>query len=112
MEKEIIEKKFRGTKGTWQVVDDYDKYIDYSPKTPQIYIWDGDEQSHGPVCDMGQIGDMNYAESLANATLIAAAPDLLQVLKYIVQHDDGVGICLGYKSREMAEAAINKALNL
>lgn len=72
--------EFKGTQGNWQVIDTYDNYLPYTTETPQIIIWDGDEQASGPICDMGEIGDMNYAEALANAKLIAAAPEMLEAL--------------------------------
>lgn len=75
---------FKGTPGPWQVVDTYDNYEPYTPETPQIIIWDGDEQARGPICDMGEIGDMNYAECLANANLIATGPELLLALQIMI----------------------------
>lgn len=47
---------FKGTGGDWQVIDDYENYVPYSTDTPQIYIWNGDEQAHSPICDMGETG--------------------------------------------------------
>jgi hypothetical protein len=46
----------------------------------------------------------------ADAKLIAAAPNLLDALIYILDNDDGVGIALGYNSRSGAAKAVNKAL--
>jgi len=74
--------------GTWRVVNDYDEYEEYSPDKPQIYIWDGDEQAYAPICDMGEIGDMNYAEKLANANIIAAALDLYEALEALYNSID------------------------
>lgn len=68
--------EFKGTSGPWQVVNTYEDYNEDSG----IIIWDGDEQASGPICDMGMIGDMNYGETLANAHLIASAPELLELL--------------------------------
>lgn len=109
--------KFKGAK--WHVVDDYEKYIPYSQDTPQIYIWDGDEQSSGPICDMGEMGDMDYAEALSNAHLIAAAPELLEALQEIVNACGVVNFSSHNQmleaieaSMELAESAINKALGL
>ena len=59
---------------TWKVVDTHDE-------DSKIIIWDGDEQAHTPICDMGEIGEINYAETLKNAKLIAAAPKLLGALE-------------------------------
>ncbi len=107
-----MENPFKGI--SWQVVDDYDKYIPYSPETPQIYIWDGDEIADGPVCDMGQIGDMNYSDALAKAKLIAAAPELLKALETLLNEalssydfeTDQMST-----AEQMALKAIEKALN-
>lgn len=74
-------KDFKGTPGPWQVVDTYEEY---NEQGPQIIIWNGDEQAHKPICDMGEMGDMNYAEELANANLIAAAPDMAAALQEII----------------------------
>lgn len=95
-------------KREWQVVDTYDNYEPYTPETPQIIIWDGDEQADGPICDMGEIGDMNYAECLANARLIAAAPDMIEALQSICNHYAS----FGQIDISIATDAINKALNL
>jgi len=110
-EKEKPEANFRHVIGEWQVVDDYEKYVPYTPEAPQIYIWDGDEQAHKPICDMGDIGDMNYAQELFNATLISKAPRMLNILQYLLDNDDGVGICLGYQSREMIEDVLKCVLS-
>lgn len=79
-----FDEEFKGTKGDWQVVDDYENYVPYSQDTPQLYIWDGDEQAAAPICDMGQIGDLDYAEALANAKLISKAPELGRCLMAFV----------------------------
>ena len=95
-----MSKDFKGTSGSWQVVDTYEDYNEDSG----VIIWDGDEQASGPICDMGEIGDMNYGEVLANAKLIAAAPDLLRACEACVDQPYSM------KSRELALAAIKKAL--
>jgi len=104
-----MEKKF--TQGQWQVVDDYADYHEYSPEKPQIYIWDGDEQAHSPICDMGEMGDMNYAECLANAKLIAAAPELLEALEDLMNHYEINGQLLSWDVG-IARKVISKALNI
>ncbi len=76
-------KEFKGTKGPWLVHDTYEEYNDYTPENPQIIVWDGDEQASKYICDMGEMGDFNYAEELANAKLIAAAPELLEALQLL-----------------------------
>jgi hypothetical protein len=107
--------KFKGTPGPWQVVDTYEDYNEDSG----IIIWDGDEQASGPICDMGEMGDMNYAEALANAHLIAAAPDLLEALVLATANLEALAMerfgdhwlkCNSYELLEKAKAAMNKAL--
>lgn len=82
------------TKGPWLVHDTYDDYHEYSIDNPQIIVWDGDEQASQPICDMGEMGDFNYAECLANAKLISAAPELYETLEdlmaFVVKHVDVV----------------------
>lgn len=106
--------EFKGTPGPWQVVDTYQEYTDESG----IIIWNGDEQASGPVCDMGEMGDMNYGEALANANLIAAAPDLLGALQLLIHYHmcEQEGMSSGqpsatewYAAVDRASAAIGKA---
>ena len=68
---------FKGTQGDWQVVDTYDE-------NGKIIVWNGDEQAHAPVCDFGEIGDMNYYTVFKDAKLIAAAPTLFGCLEEAV----------------------------
>ena len=58
--------KLNVTPGEWQVVDTHDD-------NGKIIIWDGDEMAFAPVCDMGEIGEMNYNRALSDAKLIADA---------------------------------------
>lgn len=114
--------EFKGTAGVWQVVDDYDDYHEYSVENPQMYIWNGDEQADSAICDMGQMGDFNYAECLANAKLIAASPDLLHVcqkileLRALIEYDTAImesheGEAIAIQDlMKLTEEAINKAL--
>lgn len=105
-------KKFEGTPGKWQVVDNYEYYDEYTPETPQIYIWNGDEQSHKAICDLGEMGDMNYAEELANAHLIAAAPELASVLeKFVNGCYTGLSKVKLDELRQEAEKILSKAYN-
>jgi len=113
-------KEFEGTKGPWLVHDTYEEYNDYTPENPQIIVWDGDEQASKYICDMGEMGDFNYAEELANAKLIAAAPELLEALQLLLSHAPSIEDLGGKKTAfsnsfgeaiGKAESALNKALS-
>lgn len=67
-------KNLKHTPGPWLVHDSYEE-------DGKIIVWDGDEQAHKEICDMGEMGDMNYAQELANAKLIAVAPEMYQAMQ-------------------------------
>lgn len=92
---------------------------------PWVFCWDKygkESEIHGkselndaPICIVlhDDVTESGAEEQLANARLIAAAPELLEALKALI---DNVGICICYdeserecKAWEMAEAAIAKA---
>lgn len=103
---------FKGTPGPWQVVDTYGNYEPYSPENPQLIVWNGDEQTFAPVCDMGELGDMNYAVALADAQLISASPDLLECLQKLIEaHKKDDTKSYGFWV-EAGDRAIRKALGL
>lgn len=56
--------------------------------------------------------DEEYAkektEIEANMKLYAASFEMMNILEYLLEHDDGNGICLGYNSREMIESILKK----
>lgn len=60
------------------------------------------------ICTIG-----NYADNEANARLIAAAPEMLEALQYVVkwhrEHDSGEGELFGLNFVTTAIAAIRKA---
>lgn len=110
-DKNILSSKH--TKGIWQVVDTYENYEPYTPDTSQIIIWDGDEQASGPICDMGEMGDMNYAEALANAHIISATPEAIEFIADFLQILQDKEVYL--KNEELisrAECILKKAYNL
>lgn len=100
------------TKGIWQVVDTYENYEPYTPDTPQIIIWDGDEQASGPICDMGEMGDMNYAEALANAHIISAAPEAIEFIADLLEKFDKGLPFDAVVDVQRAENILKKAYNL
>ncbi|MRX40594.1 hypothetical protein GJU43_15000 [Flavobacterium sp. LC2016-23] len=68
-------------KEKWQVVDTWDD-------DRKIIVWDGDEQAFEAVCEFGPIGEMNYADTLARAKLIAFAPKMYRELVNIFEKYD------------------------
>ncbi|EOD6737737.1 hypothetical protein ACJ2YI_004082 [Cronobacter sakazakii] len=91
--------KFKGTPGPWSSHDD--------------------EESMATSVVMNDFGDIlcvvgtymtSAEEDYANANLIAAAPDLLEALKSIMELQTRGYVVLGDKCTEMARAAIAKAI--
>lgn len=104
--KAACERIMAHTPGPWKVFDSYDQ-------DHRIILWDGDEQSHKPICNMGEIGDMNYAQDLANAKLIAAAPDMLAAITYAIAAlagSDGVEYGELIADADKARKCLQKAL--
>lgn len=82
-------KEFKHTPGKWRVNG---KYIDSN-------------QSDGMIQEVAWLGDVGYGDRMANARLIAAAPDLLEALQAVVRVADRQT-----DEFDMARAAISKAL--
>jgi hypothetical protein len=88
------------TKGPWKV---YDRHPEYkksglpkgiiNPNMARFWVGAGESEWRGPSeivpvgSENGVIGE--YLDSEANAHLIAAAPELLEVLKWIVRLVEG-----------------------
>lgn len=100
-------KDFKGTPGPWFVHDTYEDYQEDSG----IIVWNGDEQAHKPICNMGEMGDLNYAEELANANLIAAAPQMMNALQEIrsIANSRGSETAKNRMIINEADAALEKA---
>lgn len=91
-------------------------------KGNECYIFDGSDPEK-LIAYLGWINDFpkpSIKESVANAHLIAAAPNLLEALSDIIQHLNKVSAAHGsdiynkmmdHASVQKAESAINKALN-
>lgn len=63
-----------------------------------------------PGCDVAEVYGWEDEENVANARLIAAAPELLAALQWYVEHDDSTGDSEYYAAGlEAAQAAIAKA---
>jgi hypothetical protein len=91
--------EFKGTKGEWIV----EKELGYDCDV----IYKG-----GEICWLG-LSDVIDEEKVANAKLIAAAPELLEAcvmaleaVKELHEHQEG-----WHEEQSFLEAAINKALN-
>ena len=97
--------EFKGTKGEWTVKRERGYDIDITNR-------DGD------ICWLG-LSEFIDETKLANAKLIAAAPDLLDALVFLKQEYEQLvdcGDCGNWNPRQdnsivLAEQAINKALN-
>lgn len=96
------------TPGPWKVVDDVSE---------GVWIATNDDKAH-PICDIvGRVFDKEAmttqitAEDMANARLIAAAPDLLEALKQLLE--DTRHMRQEYsdadEAAELARVAIEKA---
>ena len=98
-------KEFKGTKGEWSVRREYGCEIDITNR-------DGD------ICRLG-LSEFIDETKLANAKLIAAAPELLKALVFLKQEYEQLvdcGDCGDWNPRQdncivLAKEAINKALN-
>ncbi|WP_283126461.1 hypothetical protein [Providencia stuartii] len=88
--------EFKGSKSPWK----YNSNI----------TGDVDDSTGAMVACVYPIYDENAEEMKANAHLIAAAPDLLQVLQLIVSYHDDGNRDLHREDLEMARKAIAKAL--
>ena len=88
--------QFKGTEGDWEINPRASRNV----RCGNITIAN---------CSSGQDGDREDEEK-ANAKLISAAPDMLNVLQYIYEMNDGVGIALGYNADVFIEKVLKKAL--
>ena len=92
-------KEFKGTPGPW-IASTYDRSI--GPASRE------DDQSYGmilPVAWVAFDGDQRYQQQ--NANLIAAAPELLEALQFIINDCSRM---IPKCAEDKAIAAINKAL--
>ncbi|EMC4315914.1 hypothetical protein VEL92_004252 [Cronobacter sakazakii] len=92
-----------------------------------VFTQQGSANGSGVVCDnddgwqvagcfngktfvQGELVTLSLSEKEANARLIAAAPELLEALKSIMELQTRGYVVLGDKCTEMARAAIAKAI--
>lgn len=95
------------TKGPWHAgelpVDD-----DRAKNLPSIFIWDQDETSFiASVCDEDNEGQATQA----NARLIAAAPELLEAARLVLDEWDRAGRNGCDETYKMLASAIAKAVS-
>ena len=89
-------KDFKGTPGPWNYCADEPDWVTYS----------NDNIAVARVTRYNTDAEAQHA----NAKLIAAAPELLEVLKLILSYHDDGNCVLHKEDVSMARAAINKAL--
>lgn len=95
-------KEFQGTPGPW-IADKTSRAV--GP------ISHDDDQSYGMVIPVAWVEfDPEVEIQASNQNLIAAAPELLEVLKLILSYHDDGNCVLHKEDVSMARAAINKAL--
>ena len=104
-------KEFRGTKGEWVRINTSNRVM--------IHVGE-----HKAICDVwgSSVSSVNHKEMIANAKLIAAAPELLEALQNCLETfkilDDTIESISDHQtyfnatrnSMEVAKNAINKAL--
>jgi hypothetical protein len=93
------------TPGPWQIYKDrnrIDRYPGIDGVTRTVIVFGVDGESNG-------VRGQNYEESLANAHLIAAAPELLDALELLVAWANIQDGSPSQYLRDAALAAINKA---
>ena len=98
-------KEFKGTKGEWK----YSEIMNFSD-TLVSYI----ETDKKPISQLRGCLTGEEAEALANAKLIAAAPELLEALQELIYFNERTFTGMGQDYTKMiskSEQAINKALN-
>lgn len=93
------------TKGEWKIEFDPDEGPTVYVKAP-IGRFEIAAQVGGEVRKDKEGDYSDYSEPIANARLIAAAPELLDALKMYLKEAEGVG---SYAAEKQARAAIAKA---
>lgn len=95
-------KEFKGTPGPW-IADKTSRAV--GP------VSHDDDQSYGILIPVAWVEfDQDVGIQTSNQRLIAAAPELLEVLKLILSYHDDGNCVLHKEDVSMARAAINKAL--
>jgi len=96
--------EFKGTKGDWSVGKT--KHSKKEFKGGHIYV---DANTHNQMIEVN-FSPSSQIEAIANAHLIAAAPDLLAALQELLDVEQ-LNVNAVVKADNKARDAINKALN-
>ena len=107
--------EFKGTKGDWLICESELKNSKDNEKSIVIFSNDRkhsviEDYPYQMVCAISPISYFNK-EDEANAKLIAAAPQLLEALQYLLLADSNDGTWDYAAASDKARKAINKALN-
>ncbi|EGT4433448.1 hypothetical protein ACPIC8_003871 [Cronobacter sakazakii] len=108
--------KFKGTPGPWEVMNATDVFTQQGSANGSGVVCDNDDGwqvagcFNGKTFVQGELVTLSLSEKEANARLIAAAPELLEALKSIMELQTRGYVVLGDKCTEMARAAIAKAI--
>ncbi|EMC4372015.1 hypothetical protein VEL98_003901 [Cronobacter sakazakii] len=108
--------KFKGTPGPWEVMNATDVFTQQGSANGSGVVCDNDDGwqvagcFNGKTFVQGKLVKLSLSEKEANARLIAAAPELLDVLQLILlYHEDG-NCQLHKEDVALARAAIAKAI--
>ena len=100
--------EFKGTKGSWSITDKFETKLETTIECGLIRVAEVKHYNDGK--NDWAINDPTYYEGRANATLIVAAPDLLEALQDLLIHaleHDLHGVWT-----DKAKVAIEKALTI
>lgn len=95
------------TPGPWTIRYHPDRGIEGFPIGPKTITIRGNTEADDWVADVGRT--TGQAVALANATLIASAPELLEALENLVEAHDQEPPMLTTEEWDLARAAIRKA---
>ncbi len=108
--------EFKGTPAPWFWMNGTDVFteLNYTNaneiKSDKTDGWQIADCSVGKTCVDGEYVELSASEQIANAHLIAAAPELLAVLQLIISYHDDGNRNLHCEDLEIARKAIAKAL--
>ncbi len=109
---------FKGTPGPWEIMNSTDVFSQLGADSGDGAF--ADETDGWQICDCavgltkwaGDYAELGYDVRVANAKLIAAAPELLEALLDVLNLQTRGFVVLGEKVSTKAKSAINKALGV